>query len=67
MRLISHIAATVAGLIDSSTPRAHYPYETVDGWMRELNEKIAADIRREEEAARRHMEFLCSLSHLVEE
>lgn len=53
--------------LDTNSPRVFFRYESVDGWMRELNERIDADIRREEEAARRHMEFLCSLSHLVEE
>src|SRR5690606_23438255 len=69
LTLRTRIRAVFLTCPDTTAPRFHFPSREPDpdAWLKELKEKIAADIRREEEAARRHMEFLCSLSHLVEE
>lgn len=50
-----------AGCRDTSVPEAYFRHETPDLWLRELQEKIAADIRREEARAREQMAWLCSL------
>jgi len=68
LTLRTRIRAVFLTCPDTTAPRFHFPSREPDpdAWLKELKEKIAADIRREEEAARRHMEFLCSLSHVVE-